>query len=95
MADRDNRLDGLHLRVSRVSSWSAVIRLIGCFRTCTSSMYVMTYGQLMEQFHCSREVATLGLTTYIFGLGLGPLVLAPLSEVSTLPLISRTDTDDS
>ncbi|KAL1982989.1 hypothetical protein VTN96DRAFT_604 [Rasamsonia emersonii] len=48
--------------------------------TCTSSMYVMTYAQLMEEFHCSREVATLGLTTYIFGLGVGPLFLGPLSE---------------
>lgn len=62
----------------------------------------MTYAQLMEEFHCSREVATLGLTTYIFGLGMwtvvrpadiadadtdfalgiGPLFLGPLSEVS-------------
>ncbi|GIJ92651.1 hypothetical protein Asppvi_001929 [Aspergillus pseudoviridinutans] len=49
--------------------------------TCTSSMYTMTYRQLTEEFHCSSLIATLGLTTYIFGLGIGPLFLAPLSEL--------------
>ncbi|KAH8704752.1 major facilitator superfamily domain-containing protein [Talaromyces proteolyticus] len=48
--------------------------------TCTSSMYVMTYKQITKEFGCSNEVATVGLTTYIFGLGIGPLFLAPLSE---------------
>ncbi|KAN0076102.1 Major facilitator superfamily domain containing protein [Elaphomyces granulatus] len=48
--------------------------------TCTSSMYTMTYGQITEEFHCSHLIATLGLTTYIFGLGIGPLFLGPLSE---------------
>ncbi|GAD99243.1 MFS transporter [Paecilomyces variotii No. 5] len=48
--------------------------------TCTSSMYTMTYDQIMTEFHCSREVATLGLSFFIFGLGIGPLFLSPLSE---------------
>ncbi|PGH12540.1 hypothetical protein AJ80_06701 [Polytolypa hystricis UAMH7299] len=48
--------------------------------TCTSSIYTMAYSQLMEQFECSRIVATLGLSLFILGLGLGPLVLGPLSE---------------
>ncbi|OAT00438.1 MFS multidrug transporter, variant 2 [Blastomyces dermatitidis ER-3] len=48
--------------------------------TCTSSLYTMTYAQIMEEFNCSRIVATLGLSLFIFGLGVGPLVLAPLSE---------------
>ncbi|KAJ9318965.1 hypothetical protein DTO271D3_553 [Paecilomyces variotii] len=48
--------------------------------TCTSSMYTMTYEQIMREFHCSREVATLGLSFFIFGLGVGPLFLSPLSE---------------
>ncbi|KAL2817417.1 MFS transporter [Aspergillus granulosus] len=49
-------------------------------RTCTSSMYTVTYDQLTEEFGCSRLVATLGLSFFIWGLGLGPLVLGPLSE---------------
>ncbi|KAM3065181.1 hypothetical protein ACMFMG_010377 [Clarireedia jacksonii] len=48
--------------------------------TCTSSMYTSTYAQLEKEFDCSREVATLGLSMFILGLGLGPMLLAPLSE---------------
>lgn len=40
----------------------------------------MTTTQLTEKFGCSEEVATLGLSTFIWGLGVGPLFLAPLSE---------------
>jgi MFS family permease len=43
-------------------------------------MYTVTYDQLTEEFNCSRIVATLGLSFFIWGLGLGPLVLGPLSE---------------
>lgn len=37
--------------------------------TCTSSMYTTTYEQLMSEFGCSQEVATLGLSFFIWGLG--------------------------
>ncbi|ATZ58201.1 hypothetical protein BCIN_16g00530 [Botrytis cinerea B05.10] len=48
--------------------------------TCASSMYTSTYAQLEEEFNCSREVATVGLSMFILGLGLGPMLLGPLSE---------------
>ncbi|KAF7858804.1 hypothetical protein EAF04_008847 [Stromatinia cepivora] len=48
--------------------------------TCASSMYTSTYAQLEKEFNCSREVATLGLSMFILGLGLGPMLLGPLSE---------------
>ncbi|RAL07593.1 MFS transporter, partial [Aspergillus homomorphus CBS 101889] len=48
--------------------------------TCTSSMYTVTYNQITEEFNCSRLVATLGLSFFIWGLAVGPLFLAPLSE---------------
>lgn len=32
-------------------------------------MYTMTYGQLMPEFNASQEVATIGLSTFIWGLG--------------------------
>ena len=35
----------------------------------------------MEEFHCSREVATIGLSTFVLGLAFGPMLLGPLSEV--------------
>ncbi|KAL4960962.1 MFS transporter [Aspergillus stella-maris] len=48
--------------------------------TCTSSMYTFTYDQLTQEFGCSRLIATLGLSFFIWGLGVGPLFLGPLSE---------------
>lgn len=49
--------------------------------TCASAMYTSTYSQIEQEFGCSREVATLGLSLFVIGLGTGPLVLSPLSEV--------------
>lgn len=48
--------------------------------TCTSSMYTSTYGQITQEFHVTRVVATLGLSLFVMGLGIGPMVLGPLSE---------------
>ncbi|RDL36997.1 MFS general substrate transporter [Venustampulla echinocandica] len=48
--------------------------------TCTSSMYTSVYSQMEKEFNCSRIVATLGLSTFIMGLGMGPMLLGPLSE---------------
>ena len=50
--------------------------------TCASSLYTMTYDQLEVEFSVSETVATLGLSMFVAGLGLGPMVLSPLSEVS-------------
>jgi hypothetical protein len=62
--------------------WTIV--LIGSFCslcvTCASALYTSTYLQMEEEYGISREVATVGLTTYVCGLGLGPMVLGPLSE---------------
>ena len=46
-------------------------------------MYTLTYGQLTEEFKVSRLVATLGLSLFVMGLGLGPMALGPLAD-STL-----------
>jgi multidrug resistance protein len=48
--------------------------------TCTSSLYTLTYTQMNKEFGSSRIVATLGLSLFVFGLGLSPMVLGPLSE---------------
>lgn len=60
------------LRVSRLCLGSVgvlVLSMSDLDRTCTSSMYTTTYGQLMKEFNCSQEVATLGLSFFIWGLG--------------------------
>lgn len=67
---------------SNLRKWSIV--LIGSSSalcvTCASALYTSTYRQLEPEFGVSRLVATLGLTTFVCGLGLGPMFLSPLSE---------------
>lgn len=48
--------------------------------TCVSSLYTTTYDQIDVEFHVSTLVSTLGLATFVWGLGLAPMVLGPLSE---------------
>ena len=48
---------------------------------CTSSLYTGTYEQVMDEFGSDRTVTTLGLSMFVVGLGLSPMILAPLSEV--------------
>ena len=67
---------------STARKWLVVILLcIGSLCvTCTSSIVPSTFSQTEREFGMSSEVATLGLTLYVFGLGIGPMFLAPLSE---------------
>ncbi|OJD13984.1 hypothetical protein AJ78_05621 [Emergomyces pasteurianus Ep9510] len=79
----DGPLDPDNPRNAKLArKWVAVLVLsVGSLCvTCTASLYTMTYAQIMEEFHCSRMAATVGLSLFMLGLGLGPLVLAPLSE---------------
>ncbi|KAL8866019.1 MAG: hypothetical protein Q9174_006549 [Haloplaca sp. 1 TL-2023] len=66
--------------MSKLRKWSIVLVVSSSSAcvTCTSSMYTLTYDQITEEFNCSRIVATLGLSLFVMGLGLGPLVLSPL-----------------
>jgi MFS family permease len=36
--------------------------------------------QVEEDFHVGQVVAILGLSTFVFGLAIGPLFMGPLSE---------------
>jgi multidrug resistance protein len=46
-----------------------------------STSYTAAIGAMMEEFNVSSEaVTTLGVTTYLFGLAVGSLILAPISE---------------
>ncbi|KAF2670380.1 MFS general substrate transporter [Microthyrium microscopicum] len=68
--------------MGRLRKWSIVliVSLSSLCVTCTSSLYTFTYTQIIPEFHTSEELATLGLSIFVAGLGLGPMVLAPLSE---------------
>lgn len=47
--------------------------------TCASSVYTSTYAQMDVEFGCGKLVATLGLSTFVLGIALGPM-WSPLSE---------------
>ncbi|KAJ5118134.1 uncharacterized protein N7515_010357 [Penicillium bovifimosum] len=49
--------------------------------TWASSIYSTGQAEISEEFGVSIEVATLGTSLLLFGLGLGPLIWAPLSEL--------------
>ena len=81
----DGLSDPMHPR-GRYSTLQKWVFVIICSSTsfcvtCASSLYTMTYEQLEDEFGCSEEVATLGLSLFVIGLGLGPMLLGPLSEV--------------
>ncbi|PNP60175.1 hypothetical protein THARTR1_00199 [Trichoderma harzianum] len=48
--------------------------------TCASSIYTSTYAQMEAEFHNVREVSILGLSTFVLGIAVGPMLLSPLSE---------------
>jgi DHA1 family multidrug resistance protein-like MFS transporter len=51
-----------------------------------SAIYTPGIIAVTKEFEISRVVATLGLTLFVAGYGLGPLIWAPMSEV---PQIGR------
>ncbi|KAF7506481.1 hypothetical protein GJ744_011731 [Endocarpon pusillum] len=51
-----------------------------------SSIYVPSQGGVMEAFGVGYEKASLGLSLYVIGYGIGPLLFSPLSEI---PLFGR------
>lgn len=56
--------------MSRPRKWLIVIIISStsfCV-TCNSSIYTTTYTQIEPRFHNGREVSTLGLSTFVFGL---------------------------
>lgn len=60
-----------------------IVVVLACGSLCvtfTSSVYTTTYEKMDAEFGNSRIVATLGLALYVFGLGLSPMMLGPLSE---------------
>jgi multidrug resistance protein len=46
-----------------------------------SSAYTGGIDEIMEEFHISQEVGTLGVSLFVLGFAIGPLLWAPLSEL--------------
>ncbi|KAA1469729.1 MFS general substrate transporter [Dentipellis sp. KUC8613] len=63
--------------------WLAVLTIASasiCV-TCASSAASFTEPGISAEFHVSREVSILGISLFVLGLGCGPLVIGPLSEL--------------
>ncbi|PHH89892.1 hypothetical protein CDD83_5032 [Cordyceps sp. RAO-2017] len=52
----------------------------------SSAIYTSSIPGIMDRFGVSSLVATLGLSLYVLGYGIGPLLFSPLSEI---PIIGR------
>ncbi|KAL2432885.1 Efflux pump FUB11 [Exophiala dermatitidis] len=60
----------------------AILQSLSTFAvTFASSVYASGIPDVMRRFEVSNEVATLGLSLFVLGFALGPLIWAPLSEV--------------
>ncbi|KAF7975148.1 hypothetical protein HWV62_10315 [Athelia sp. TMB] len=57
--------------------------------TCSSSIAASTEGGLAATFGVSRELTILGVSLFVLGLGAGPLVVGPLSEVYGRNIVYR------
>lgn len=57
-----------------------------------SSTYSGALSRMMKDLEMSEEVAVLGLSVYVAGFGLGPLLFAPLSEVTKRKIRCNYDT---
>ncbi|KAF9071910.1 major facilitator superfamily domain-containing protein [Rhodocollybia butyracea] len=57
--------------------------------TCASSAASFTEDGVSEEFHVSKEVTVLAISLFVAGLGLGPLLAGPLSEVYGRNIIYR------
>jgi multidrug resistance protein len=65
-----------------VRRWIAVLCLSTAAAgiTCAASMAAFAEEAMGKQFHVSQEVTILGISLFLLGLGLGPLVVGPISE---------------
>lgn len=74
--------ENTNLALSTLRRWSIVFALVlaSICVTMISSTWSLASEHIMEHMHVSREVAVLGISLFIWGLGTGPLFLGPISE---------------
>ncbi|KII93520.1 hypothetical protein PLICRDRAFT_152327 [Plicaturopsis crispa FD-325 SS-3] len=56
---------------------------------CASSIATFTENPMAADFHVSKEATILGISMYIEGLGVGPLLIGPLSEMYGRTIVYR------
>lgn len=75
-----DKTNPLNMPESRKWAFLLVTATCSLCVTCTSSVVTTAYTGLERDFGISHEVAILGLSLFVAGLGTGPLLLAPFSE---------------
>lgn len=56
------------------------LAMLSAFGSFVNDMYLPTLPEMMKAFRCSISTVQLGLTTGMIGLGLGQIILGPLSD---------------
>lgn len=79
-ADNDP-FDPMNLSPGKRWLISALVAVAALIVTFSSSAYNGGILDLIAQFHISREVALVGVSLYVLGFAVGPLLWAPLSEI--------------
>jgi len=79
-------ISGASLCVACASSLASIHSSVTRMRTSylnyfRSPQAAFTVDAVAQQFHVGKEVAILGISLYVMGLGTGPLLSGPLSEV--------------
>lgn len=59
---------------------TTVAAIFTFFTSINSSSYAIGQGSMIRDLDCSRTLAAVGLSAYVWGFGLFPMVLAPFSE---------------
>jgi multidrug resistance protein len=54
-----------------------------------SSVYTPAYVEIAERFNVSTTASLLGVTLYVLGLGLGPMIASPISETYGRQVVYR------
>ncbi|KAJ7734792.1 major facilitator superfamily domain-containing protein [Mycena maculata] len=95
MASADHRvsLDASDdpLCFSHLKKWTAVAMIStgGFCVACASSMAAFAEEGMAAEFHVSREATILSISLFVLGLGAGPLITGPFSEVYGRAIIYR------
>lgn len=78
MDDKEN----INAKMSFFRKWSIVLVL--CFATAMVTMLSSAWSycepHIIKEYHVGKEVGVLGISLIMFGLGIGPMLLSPLSE---------------
>lgn len=83
----DTDQENPHNWSNRKKLWTGLIVLLYTLAIyIAASLYTASIPTMMEMWNLSRIGASVGLSIYVIGYGLGPLIMSPLSEI---PWIGR------